>query len=664
MKKPKSAIEQALSVAKSVTNSPVGVAKDVAPVVGGEGKDEYSHPADANIETTDNPNRIKFKAQGPAGVKAIVVPRHMWTGSSRSIGMREINRYRAQVYGAENRDPLTLGEIEKAHKQAMQSHFAKPVAEQRAAEAAALERLRAARHISHKSDTLDESAKLDTINYEEDAQGRKFDAYGSKGVAGHALYTSGHGPNQKQVVLNTCPGQTTGCGGGVSADGVVDTIKGTCFAPNAESQYADSAIRRACHAQAKHDPKMTQDWILAHIGSLRNAAERADKKGRIVLFRPNIVDESDRSSREVVATLNKQRAEKGLPAIIGNSYGKTNELNDPENGWYVTYSNSGPKVKRGVRADENGREKKVFHSVRDNYQRDASRVRATITAMENRDKDLVNEQGNLTPPKNSYMVIDAKRDSDHAKNIEKAVKYAKYWSAPRKVQLLSTAEQNEGGEGHFDGNGNPTTPDKAHYGHVVRNGMRYDYQKQHILHPRLVQVGVNKDGTPHMVPTDSRFRDEEYLPRKRFKTKNGKVAGAILMTTPTTSTSNDAHESEFTHHVDDGHLEHARKNNGEYEIDAPHEQEKAANTPYAAPQTVKFRAYGGAVGHGVLDEAHDGMPSQSLAVQMHYAHRPETWEEAETNAARAPSNRAVQRALQITGGLGTVPAMMGSARRR
>ena len=94
---------------------------------------------------------------------------------------------------------------------------------------------------------------------------------------------------------------------------------------------------------------------------------------------------------------------------------------------------------------------------------------------------------------------------------------------------------------------NQRTPEKSHYGHSVVNGNRYDYQKQHILHPRLVQVGNNEDGTPHMIPTDSRFKDEEFLPKKRFKTKNGKLAGAILMTTPTHSTSNHLHHSSFTH---------------------------------------------------------------------------------------------------------------------
>jgi hypothetical protein len=85
------------------------------------------------------------------------------------------------------------------------------------------------------------------------------------------------------------------------------------------------------------------------------------------------------------------------PAIIANSYGKTNELHDPENGYHVTHSNVGPKVKKGQEVSEN-------------IARDKARVRNTIMAADNKG-DFKNEQGNKTPPKGSYMVTDVKRGS-------------------------------------------------------------------------------------------------------------------------------------------------------------------------------------------------------------------------------------------------------------
>jgi len=525
--------------------------------------------------TTNNPKRILFPAEGYGDVKGIVVPRHMWHGNNKVNGMKEINKARAEVYGSENRQPLNIGQIGRIHKQVLKDHFAKPIDEQTSAEKEALERLRKAKHIGKNANTLDESEKLDTVRHEYDDRGRSHVGYASKGIAGYALYTSGHGENEKHHILNTCPGQTTGCGGGHDENGIVDTSKGTCFAPNAESQYVNASIRRASHEQSKHDPAMTKDWILAHTGSLRQASQQADKKNQRLLFRPNVVDETDVSSRHVLRHLNKQRQAIGKPPIIANSYAKTNELHDPENGYFVTHSNVGPKVKHG-------------QSISENIARDKQRIRSTVGATDASGKDFVNDDGNKTPPKNSYMVTDVKRGSPMSKVMQRALKYAKYWSAGREDHEISDEEKQEGEEGHFDGKGRPTTEEKAHFGHITFNGKRYDYQKQHILHPRLVQVGVNKDGTAHMIPTDSRFKDNEFLPKNRFMTKNGKEAGAILMTTPTESTSRVGHHTSFTHHVNPKHIDYAIRNNGEYEVDPPLQQEMALGKEYVAPQEIKI----------------------------------------------------------------------------
>lgn len=567
---------------------------------GGEVEDQRHVP-------TSNPKRILFPATGYGDVKGIVVPRHMWEGPQ---GMQEVNKARAEVYGSDKRPPLTIGQVGRLHKGVMDEHFAKPVAEQLADEKEALSRLRKAKHIGHASNTLDESEKLDTVRHERDPKGRAYVGYASKGVAGHSLYTSGHGDEAEHHILNTCPGQTVGCGGGHDKNGIVDTSRGTCFAPNAESQYKNAAIRRSSHEQAKHDPAMTRDWILSHTHSLRNAANQADKKNLVTLFRPNVVDETDVSSRHVIKGLNKQREADDKPAIIANSYGKTNELHDPEHGYHVTHSNVGPKTKHGS-------------SVKENIARDRQRIRSTIAATDASGRDFLNDEGDATPPKNSYMVTDVKRNSPLSKEMEKHIKYAKYWSAGRKANEVSPEEHEEGEDGHYNGKGEPTSEDKAHYGHINFENKRYDYQKQHIMHPRLVQVGKNADGTPHMIPTDSRFKDNDFLPKNRYKTKNGKDAGAILMTTPTESTSNVLHHSSFTHHVNPEHITRAKKNNGEYEIDSPLHQEMSAGKEYSAPQVVTFKkAHGGSV--NLPKEYNDdfsSFPERSFVAQHHHANR-------------------------------------------
>lgn len=568
---------------------------------------------DPKYVPTSNPKRILFSAKGHGDVQGIVVPRHMWegsTGAGRKVeGMKDINKARAEVYGSEKRAPLTIGQVGKAHKEHLKEHFAKPMEQQIADEKEALARLRKAKHIGHGSNTLDESEKLDTVRHERDPQGRAYVGFASKGVAGHSLYTSGHGEHEEHHAINTCPGQTVGCGGGHDKHGIIDTSKGTCFAPNAESQYVNAAIRRASHEQAKHDPKMTRDWILAHTHSLRNAANTADKKNLVTLFRPNVVDETDVSSRHVIKGLNKQRKADDKPLIVANSYGKTNELHDPENGYHVTHSNVGPKTKHGA-------------SIAENISRDRQRVRSTIGATDASGRDFTNDEGDKTPPKNSYMVTDVKRNSPLSKEMERHIKHAKYWSAGRHPHELAPEEHEEGEEGHYNGKGESVPEHKSHYGHMHFEGKRYDYQRQHILHPRLVQVGKNEDGTPHMIPTDSRFKDEEFLPKNRYMTKNGKKAGAILMTTPTESTSNHLHHSSFTHHVNEGHVARAKKNNGEYEIDSPLHQVMSEGKEYVAPQPINIvrKAVGGSI-RKEYDDDFNAFPERNFMAQHHLTKR-------------------------------------------
>lgn len=594
---------------------------DYEPFIGTPPKTAISETVEDDPE---RPKKLIFRGiphQGKAN--GVVAPRHMWEGTSATpgrfddesqkfikgtngtMGMRERNILRAKEYGSENRDPLTKSQIDKVHRETLEDHFKKSKSDQLKAEKEAVERLYRAGHLDSR-DTTDNSEKTDTANFEQDEQGRGFTAACSKGVAGHAVYTSGTGKNEQHHILNTCQGQTEGCGGGTDENGVADPSKGTCFAPKAESQYPSAAIRRATHAQAKHDPAMTRDWILAHAHSMRKRADAADRNNKRFLFRPNVVDESDTTTTHLVKHLNAQRKTEEAanlaenqarslrgrslikqpykPAIILNSYGKTDELHDPENGVYVTYSNTGPKVKNGK-------------AIKENIDRDGRRVRQTQLAIAGR-KDLRNEQGNLTPAKNSYMVLNAKRGSDLANDFEKNVTHAKYWTKGREKEELSPEELSQGEEGHYDGNGNPTDEKNSHYGHRTVNGRRYDYQRQHILHPRLVKVKIKKKKKgnvvveTHHIPTDSRFMDDKFLPpaEKRFKTRNGKLAGGILVTTPTTSTSDVQHHTPFTHHVDASTIHHAMNNNGEYEIDKPEEQEKAKlGGEYIAPKPITIR---------------------------------------------------------------------------
>jgi hypothetical protein len=85
---------------------------------------------------------VTIHAEGPGGVKGLVVPRHTLEGNAKSgaVGLHEMNKARAEVYGSEHREPLTIGKIGEAHKKTLAEHFDKPEHEQVEAEKAALER--------------------------------------------------------------------------------------------------------------------------------------------------------------------------------------------------------------------------------------------------------------------------------------------------------------------------------------------------------------------------------------------------------------------------------------------------------------------------------------------------------------------------------------------
>jgi hypothetical protein len=510
----------------------------------------------------ENAKRIIMRHDGegaPKGVSGLSVPRHMWEGSKTMTGMAERNKARAEVYGSEHREPLSVSEMEESHKSVLDEHFAKPKALQIAHEKEAIGRLKAAKHLDSGS-TTDESEKTDTILHEKDKAGRGYIAAACKGVAGHAVYTSGGGEHAQHRVVNTCPGQTRGCGGGVDAHGVANTTKGTCFAPNAEAQYPGASIRRAYLDQSKHDPKMTKDYILAHTHSIRMGAEKADKKDKNFVIRPNTLNENDRSTKHVVRQLNAQRATEGKSKIISYQYSKTNELNDPENGTHVTHSNIGPKVINGK-------------MVRENVNRDSHRVNNTVTATKSSGEDLRNVQGNKTPAMHSYLVTNLPRGGAMDKEYQKHAKTIKYWD--RGTKLSEDEVKSSPREGHFDGSGKPTTEDKAHHGFKVVGERKYEYQNQHILHPRMTSVNG------HDIPSDSRFKDDEHMPSEatRFKSKNGKSAGGVVVTSATTSTSGERSNSSFTHRIDQHKLDKI-KQTGVHEIDAPEEQEAARGKDY------------------------------------------------------------------------------------
>jgi hypothetical protein len=154
-------------------------------------------------------------------------------------------------------------------------------------------------------------------------------------------------------------------------------------------------------------------------------------------------------------------------------------------------------------------------------------------------------------------------------------------------------------------------------------------------------------------------------------TKNGKQAGAVLLTTPTTSTSSIGHQSSFTHHVDDANVSHALNNNGEYEIDPPAQQQASAGNEYEPPKGKETYAHGGFVTHDENGDLLIGFPEQSFLAQKHNSHKLEdTNNSLKSGAIKKTSgylppvrSSAVEQALKLTSKSGaTLPAAVFLAR--
>jgi hypothetical protein len=126
----------------------------------------------------------------------------------------------------------------------------------------------------------------------------------------------------------------------------------------------------------------------------------------------------------------------------------------------------------------------------------------------------------------------------------------------------------------------------------------------------------------HHIASDSRFLDNNFFPpaEERYRSPTGKIAGGLLVTAPTTSTSFVGRNTQFTHHVGEEDIAHALANNGEYVVDAPEKQIAAMGKQYVQPQEIKLlrKAEGGVVKAPVsayhededLPEDHRAFPSQ------------------------------------------------------
>jgi len=516
-------------------------------------------------------NDKRVDVRGPSntsGVTGVEVPKHMLEGKD---GLLEFHKKTQEEFknsdGTEPRHlPMSDGALQKSHKQLAEEHAAKPKSEQIKIEKDARERLKKL----GVSSVLSDSEKTDTmLGMKHPKTGKPIvDAPTVKNVAGHAVYPVG---KDEHHIINTCRGQTEGCGGSVDASGKINTRTGTCFAPNAEAQYKGAATKRAKLTYASHHPMLHKDVFHATVGELRDKADKADKaknsdgtKGGHVVVRPDTVAENDNNrTAHAVALLNNHRGDesakdkKDRHEILINRYSKTGQEGS-------AHSNTGPKVKNGATIGENVR-------------RDSSRIRNTVTAKDSNGEDFKKAAGGKEDPRHQYMVNDLQRGSDDEKKVDAHLHTVKYWSNPVKEEHHTDDEKSKV-EGHYDAKGKATTEDKAHTGFTKRNGRVYRYTNHHVIPKRYAEGS----------PADDRLFDSHHLEAKHggreggLYSSGGKRHGGVIMTSPTSSTSNAKRlHAEFTHPVSK-QLDKITKT-GVYDVDHPDEQEAARGKEYRPP---------------------------------------------------------------------------------
>ncbi len=535
----------------------------------------YKHLHVESIEINKENNK-RVDVRGPsnsAGVSGLEVPRHMVEGKGSLIEFhKNAQNLLKNPDGTFPRyTPMSDKALQKSHKELAEEHSKLPENEQIKKENEASERLKKL----GLSSMLSQSDKTDTmLGMKNPKTGKPIvSAPAIKNVAGHAVFPVGGGKDAdheiEHHIINTCRGQTDGCGGKVDSSGKICTKNGTCFAPNAESQYKGAARKRANLTYASHHPILHKDVFHATVGELRNEANRMDKKGGHVVVRPDTTAENDNDkTSHAVALLNKQRLEKSKkdkkdrPEILVNRYSKTGQEGS-------AYSNTGPKVKNGGMIGENVR-------------RDAKRINHTVKASSN-GEDFVKANGEKESPRHQYMVNDLARNSDDEKKVDSHLHTVRYWGNPVSPENLSHHEKTKD-EAHYDANGNETTEDKAHSGFKTVNGRTYRYTNHHVIPKRYPSEGH---------PADDRLFDTHHMEQKYGSregglfSSNGKRHGGVIMTSPTDSTSNHKRlHAEFTHPVSKQINKIVKT--GVYDVDDPHEQEAARGKEYQEPVAIKL----------------------------------------------------------------------------
>lgn len=247
--------------------------------------------------------------------------------------------------------------------------------------------------------TKNETANDELIN------GRKNHTYGISGSPAVYPHINGDGSVTNHI---TCPHATSACGGGsteAEEQGRVDKnapklgTGGSCLAQKAQGQQDTNRVSRDHYSQTeRHSLESHRDHVLTMMAELKNAHAKAEKENRNLLIRgDNYTNDHDVKYNKMHEALGGIIKKDGKIHYTRYGYTKNpSDKNDPENGNFKVWSNSGPFVKKNPKTGKS----------------------EYVNPLKKRDNDMTTqttENSETKHPMNQYVVANIRRPNSASK---------------------------------------------------------------------------------------------------------------------------------------------------------------------------------------------------------------------------------------------------------
>ena len=462
------------------------------------------------------------------------------------------------VYGKQDKK-MTNGEVSKNAVDTVKWFHGLNPAEQ----AAALTQARKNRKASGLGGKhLHGNTKNETAN-DEEINGRQNHTYGISGSPAVYPHINGNGSISNHI---TCPHATSSCGGGskeaeeagkIDKDAPTLGTGGSCLAQKAQGKQDTNRVSRDHYSQAeRHSPESNRDHVLTMMHEIKSAHAKAEGENRNLLLRgDNYTNDHDVKYNKMHEALGAHIKKDGKIHYTRYGYTKNpDDKNDPENGNFKVWSNSGPFVKKNPSTG-----KSEF-----------------VNPLKKRDNQMTNqttENSDTKHPMNQYIVANIRRPNTGSKRKKDNIYQAHENFSKGVTKFRSWKQGEEIPEGHKEAglSDEHATKDEFHHpegwgwttkhrqvsdgkGGLKTKHTRYHYQDYDAITPSH----------------DNRASDQEQNAGTTKTRTGGKVGLAVVSSAVSSTPHHDLEHSTMFHDV--SKLDHST---GILHANHPDDQEEA-----------------------------------------------------------------------------------------